>query len=69
MTERLIERSTRALKRVALVLAALYSDRLGDATQGEKAECLSRLGFSNDQYRRRPGLVRKLHQCIAGRTS
>lgn len=43
------ERTIKALERIALVLAALYGDRLGNMKQGEKAERLSRLGFTNAQ--------------------
>lgn len=49
MNEQTIERGTKALERIALVLAALYADRLGEMKQGQKAERLSRLGFSNAQ--------------------
>lgn len=49
MNEHAIERGAKALERIALVLAALYSDRLGEMKQGQKAERLSRLGFSNAQ--------------------
>lgn len=42
-----IGRGVAALERVALLLAALYADHLGDVKQGQKAERLSRLGFSN----------------------
>ena len=49
MSEQTIERGTKALERIALVLAALYADRLGEMKQGQKAERLSRLGFSNAQ--------------------
>ncbi len=49
MNEHDIGRGTKALERIALVLAALYGDRLGEMNQGQKAERLSRLGFSNAQ--------------------
>lgn len=49
MTDKTIERATKALERMALVLAALYGDRLENMTLGKKAERLSRLGFSNAQ--------------------
>ena len=49
MNDASIERTVKALEQIALVLAALYGDRLGAITQGDKAERLSRLGFSNSQ--------------------
>ena len=49
MNEQLIQRGVEALERLALVLAALYADRIGEVHQGIKAERLSRLGFSNAQ--------------------
>lgn len=49
MNDQAFERATKALERVALVLAALYGDRLENMKQGGKAERLSRLGFTNAQ--------------------
>jgi hypothetical protein len=49
MNEKILERAAGALERTALVLAAMLSDRLGSIGQGEKAERLSRLGFTNSQ--------------------
>ncbi len=49
MNEHTIESGAKALERIALVLAALYGDRLGEMGQGQKAERLSGLGSSNAQ--------------------
>jgi DNA-directed RNA polymerase specialized sigma24 family protein len=47
--EKSTERALNALERIALVLAAMYADRIPDADQGERARRLSHLGFSNSQ--------------------
>jgi CRP-like cAMP-binding protein len=49
MNEQLRQRAVGALDRIALVLAALHADGMGESKQGVKAERLSRLGFSNAQ--------------------
>lgn len=40
-------RLTAAVKRVGLVLGAMYAAQLGEADQGVKAEHLSRCGFNS----------------------
>jgi DNA-binding CsgD family transcriptional regulator len=49
VNDELLKNGTAALERIAAVLAALYADSMGDINQGNKAERLSRLGFSNAQ--------------------
>ena len=49
MNDGSLKDAVRALDRIAAVLAALYADSMGDINQGNKAERLSRLGFSNAQ--------------------
>ncbi len=43
------EQATDALERISRTLAALYAYHLGDMEQGQKAEHLSRCGFSNSE--------------------
>ena len=38
-----------AVERVGLILGAMYASHLGDADGKEKAECLSRCGFSGSE--------------------
>jgi DNA-directed RNA polymerase specialized sigma24 family protein len=49
MSDAAVERATRALERIAVVLAALYAQQLKDLDQGQKAKRLHHLGFSNVQ--------------------
>jgi hypothetical protein len=49
MNDTSLDRATVALERIALVLAAMYAQRLTDKDQGAKAAKLSHLGFSNVQ--------------------
>jgi len=49
MSDVTTDRAAKALERIALVLGAMYAQRLTDKDQGAKAKKLSLLGFSNIQ--------------------
>ncbi len=49
MSDLSTDRAAKALERIALVLGAMYAQRLTDKDQGAKAAKLSHLGFSNIQ--------------------
>lgn len=52
-----LERAVNALERIALLLAAFHADGLGDIEQGEKAQRLGLMGFSNVQIARALGMT------------
>jgi hypothetical protein len=49
MTDVSLQQAVKALDRIAMILAALYAERLEGKTLGEKAGRLQPLGFSNAQ--------------------